>query len=90
MSQSCHYIAEGIHFYSTAGHGGYKLSPELNKQVPLKVRQSTWGGLGMQGWYEEDCDALIVVVTFPQHFPETSVKRAKECLELMKERAGAM
>jgi hypothetical protein len=31
----------------------------------------------MDGWYEEDCDACIVVATFPQFFKPEQVKYAQ-------------
>jgi hypothetical protein len=60
--------ARGITFYSTPGHGGFKLSATLNAQVPQTLKDTTWGGLGHKGWYEEDCDWAIVALVFPQVF----------------------
>jgi hypothetical protein len=66
-AQTSEVIAPGIVFYSTASHGGFHLSAEQNSRVPLKLRQSTFLQLGMKGWYEEDCDAAIVLATFPEY-----------------------
>jgi hypothetical protein len=44
---------EGIEFYSTAGHGGYKVSAQLNRLIPKVFRAAG-------GWYEEDCAWSIV------------------------------
>ncbi len=51
---------DGVWFISTAGHGGYYVSPERNEEIPLEVRRSTWCGQGLNGFYEEDEDAEIV------------------------------
>lgn len=50
-------IAPGIASVHTAGHGGYKLSPKRNAQVPAALRTN--------GWYEEDVEWAAVGVTFP-------------------------
>ena len=63
-SQTRDNVAEGIDFYSTMGHGGFKLSPERNKQVPAKWRL---GGRFL-GWYEEDCGWAPLFKTFPDIF----------------------
>lgn len=64
-------IADGITFYSTAGHGGIHLSPERNEMVAPKYRAyaDRWSKGWGDRWYEEDCAALAVILTFPEHFP---------------------
>lgn len=54
--------APGIVQASTGGHGGVKLSPERNRQIPPELRRKA-------GWYEEDCDAAIVGMYHPEAFP---------------------
>lgn len=61
--QSSEEMAPGIWWVSTAGHGGIKLSAELNR----KVLRS---GRSQGGFYEEDCEVSIVILTFPEHFDE--------------------
>jgi hypothetical protein len=61
MSQGMTVYAEGVESYSTAGHGGYKLSTERNGQVHPLLRAE-------DGWYEEDCAWAIVAITFPDLF----------------------
>jgi hypothetical protein len=56
-------IAPGIWHVSTPSHGGLKLAPELNKQVPDYLRNAG-------GWYEEDLDWAAAAVVFPQFFSE--------------------
>lgn len=53
--------ARGIMWYSTAGHGGFHLSPSVNSQVPEILRIE-------DGWYEEDCDWALVAIAFPELF----------------------
>jgi len=69
-SQSIEEIAPGIVFVSCAGHGGFKLDDERNKQVPAAWRARSFNKQGLRGWYEEDCDAVLVVLSFPGAFPD--------------------
>ena len=73
-------FARGITFYNTPGHGGFKLSKGLNERIPEDFRNESWSALGKQGWYEEDCDANIVIVHFPEHFSKEQVAAAHEAL----------
>ena len=54
--------APGITTVGTPGHGGTKLSKERNRLIPASLRQSS-------GWYEEDCEAAIVGMYFPEAYP---------------------
>jgi len=63
--------AEGIAFHSTASHGGFKLDRERNILVRPLWRNDT-------GFYEEDCEAAIVIVTFPELFPAKTVAAAHQ------------
>jgi len=53
-------IAPGILLISTASHGGFYLTPELNDSVAPEIKQQTVNGDGFQGFYEEDEDAQYV------------------------------
>lgn len=70
-------VAPGIDSFSTASHGGYRLSDERLKKV-----HPGWGHEGR--WFEEDLEWAIVALTFPEHFSERRVelahKLAKEWL----------
>jgi hypothetical protein len=68
IAQTCDQVFEGCWDVTTAGHGGYKLSPALQRVVPKK-----WQCSG--GWYEEDCEALIVQWLFFDLFPLASNAR---------------
>lgn len=60
-SQGATIYAEGVECHSTAGHGGFKLSVERNRQVHATLRVKG-------GFYEEDCAWAIVAITFPHLF----------------------
>ncbi|MET4213878.1 hypothetical protein [Bradyrhizobium sp. LA2.1] len=57
-SQGTTVYAEGVICHSTAGHGGFHLTPERNAQVHPILRSD-------DGYYEEDCAWAIVAITFP-------------------------
>ncbi len=60
-SQSKEIMCDGIVFYSTASHGGYKVNKALNQEIPEVFRCN-------DGWYEEDCAWSIVWVFLSSHF----------------------
>lgn len=68
-SQLASIYAEGIVAHMTAGHGGFRLSPERNARVipPLRIDS---------GWYEEDDAWAIVALTFPDLFTRYERKLA--------------
>lgn len=68
-SQHSKKIARGINFYSTARHGGIKVSKKLNESMPAHLRIE-------DGWYEEDCDYARVVLAFPQFFTQEQTYNA--------------
>lgn len=72
-SQSKKKFCCGINFYSTASHGGFKVSNKLNEKIPEYMRRKG-------GWYEEDLDWSIVAINFPTVFSEEVVIDAKETL----------
>lgn len=63
----------GIVFYGTPGHGGFHVSPTLNARIPEPFRKIAERWTRRPGWYEEDCDYAMVVVTFPERFPDMNV-----------------
>ncbi len=64
-AQSQKTLAPGIHFFSTAGHGGIQV--EKLGDVPAKVRKVA--GIRYQGlkglWFEEDCAVLPLLHALP-------------------------
>lgn len=79
---------EGITFYSTAGHGGMKLSRFYNKKIPAIFRRPN-------GWYEEDCEYHIPMFFLYEDLLKTPLKvlqdhwrnttNVEECLTYHKE-----
>ena len=63
-------IAEGITFYWTPSHGGYRVSQERLLQMPEKWRTA-------DRWFEEDCEAALVVSAFPEVFWAKTVEHAR-------------
>jgi hypothetical protein len=61
VSQTTTLYAEGVEEYSTAGHGGFKLSDERNQKIYSFLRSNC-------GWYEEDAEWAIVAISFPHLF----------------------
>lgn len=60
-SQGATVYADGVVFHSTAGHGGFLLSPERNRKVHPRLRLNG-------GSYEEDEAWAIVAFSFPHLF----------------------
>jgi hypothetical protein len=50
-----------------------KLDRKRNAQVPAPARQPG-------GWYEEDCEVAIPMVTFPSAFKPEQVQAARETI----------
>ena len=69
-------IAEGIVYVSTASHGGIWVSRELIGRVQRTMRDYAAYWSGSENWFEEDCAAQCVVVSFPEHFGADQVERA--------------
>lgn len=80
-AQTVTMIAPGIISYTTASHGGIYLDKAHNRLVPTCLKQSTFAGLGIKGWYEEDVDWAIVVYMFPEHFDSKRYDEASKCLQ---------
>lgn len=72
QERQCYY--EGIERVSTAGHGGFILSPEMNELVDAEWRSSDCN-------YEEDETWAIVAFTFPHLFTAYESKRALRTLK---------
>lgn len=75
-SQFSKRIARGITMYSTAGHGGLKVSAgRLADMHPALVNMG-FGGLGNKGWFEEDASWCAVALAFPECFDANTVEAA--------------
>ena len=66
--------AEGIVFYGTPSHGGFKLDRERNAKVHPALRER-------DGFYEEDCAWAKVAFTFPEVFSEKDREAAIRTLK---------
>lgn len=74
-SQQVRNIADGIDVVSTASHGGIRLSAARAKTLQaLMPGQGTYAG--SSSWFEEDLDANLVVLAFPEHFSEQALFNA--------------
>jgi single-stranded DNA-binding protein len=76
-SDSEHVYADGIVFYGTPSHGGFKLDgiredrlEEMLMDIGLTTEQARMGY--EPGWYEEDCCALAVLMMWPELFADES------------------
>jgi hypothetical protein len=66
-------FADGVFFVSTPSHGGFKLSPANNAEIPAAFRRDDC-------WYEEDCDFAIPIFLLPAHFKPEEVENARKSL----------
>jgi len=77
-SQTSRELAPGICFYSTVSHGGYYLSPDrfaiFRHCFP---NYKLWAG---DPWFEEDCDAALVTITFAKEYSDQSVFFAEQSI----------
>lgn len=73
-SQDATIYAEGIVLHTTASHGGFKLSPERNRNVHPMLRTE-------DAFYEEDCAWAGVAVTFPHLFTSYERRCAEKTLK---------
>ena len=62
------HIADGITFYGTPSHGGFKLSADRQAKVPEYMRSP-------DGWYEEDCEWSIVALVFEEKWRLWAVRQ---------------
>ena len=73
LSQGATLYAEGVLFHSTAGHGGFQLSPDRNRKVHPALRNSS-------GWYEEDAEWAAVAQGLPDLFTTRERRQADESI----------
>ena len=69
-------IGEGIFYVSTASHGGIWVARELLPRIKKEMRDYAKYWSGSSQWFEEDCAAQCVVVSFPEYFPAEQVENA--------------
>lgn len=66
--------AEGVIFYTTPSHGGFFLTKERQRQMPVALRNKS-------GWYEEDCEWAKVALAFPALFTSYERKTAEKTVK---------
>lgn len=69
-------IADGIVYVSTASHGGIWVAPELLHRIKKEMQDYAAYWSGSSQWFEEDCAAQCVVVSFPEYFGAEQVESA--------------
>jgi len=67
-------VADGITFYSTAGHGGYHVAMHRLEEMGPLARAPFAGA----GWFEEDCDWARVALAFPDEFSRLASDASRE------------
>ena len=72
-AQTSEIYADGVVFFTTAGHGGFKLDRARNAAMPKALRVAG-------GWYEEDCEWAKVAVAFPDLFTKSERRSAEDSL----------
>jgi hypothetical protein len=77
-AQNIETISRGLEFVDTPGHGSVRVSHELNKKIPFWIKEETYCKLGIDGWYEEDCDWCIPVIIFYKEFATWAKKEGSE------------
>ncbi len=70
-------VVRGLIFYGTPSHGGYHLSSKMEAKVPAALRAICQH----PGWYEEDCEYVVVHLAFPDLFPNAKQDDLKSCLK---------
>jgi hypothetical protein len=79
LAQTEHIIADGITGYTTASHGGIKISQKRFDRMPQPIKDFIpWAG---PLWYEEDMDVCLVVLAFPDDFKPHQFAEAKKMVE---------
>jgi hypothetical protein len=64
---------EGVFFYATPSHGGFRLDARRNAQIPERWRNDN-------GFYDEDCEWAKVVITFPDLFAADERQAARQIM----------
>lgn len=68
-------VGEGIALYSTPSHGGYRVAPDLYRQMPPQLKACSFTN---DNWFEEDCSWCAVALAFPHLFEADHVAAARK------------
>lgn len=66
---NAHTLIDGLIVVGTPSHGGVWVSPERRAQMPSSLR------LGSKAWYEEDCEAALVLTAFARELELDAAQR---------------
>lgn len=86
-AQSERLLAPGLTWFSTAGHGGMRLSKERLKEFEHWMPGWTWG-YAPRGWLEEDCDANGAALVWPREMEPRAVRYAVQWAECSRDTYG--
>ena len=75
-ADSCEDYGEGVKFYSTPSHGGFRISGAALRRIPQQFRMM----YSAKGWFEEDCDWAIPVYFLPEYFSAAEYVSAVDTL----------
>jgi hypothetical protein len=67
-------IADGITLVDTPSHGGFHIAKHRQGEIPKAARDNRFNP--GTPWYEEDCEAYIVMVAFPEVATFLGVERS--------------
>lgn len=63
-------LGDGVKIVHTPSHGGIYVPPEIARAgIPAAYfEEGSFASQRRAGWFEEDCDAAIVIVHMPERF----------------------
>ena len=73
-------ITDGVVFYGTPGHGGYKVDHNIRANWPAPLRDFQPFN-DNTGWYEEDCDCVVLYLAMPRFFPMATIDKIMPMVE---------
>lgn len=80
-ADSATHYGNGLVFYGTPSHGGFKVGAGLLKRIPEFMQRADRYTDGTKGWYEEDCGWSIVAVCLPEFFTADELEDATRIAE---------
>jgi uncharacterized protein DUF7007 len=87
------HLADGIDYFETGGHGGYRVSVERIKEMQPDLVTARWFHVSKQPgafgeltkfddhWFEHDCEACKVALTWPDLFPRADMLGAHDMVK---------
>ena len=85
-------LSDAVAFCGTPSHGGFYVSNTVIDRIPKPWREYAKRSSGSEQWFEEDCAAIAVVISFPELFSTSQVEAAqsmaKQCLPKLEPQAA--